>query len=590
MTADFDYKKMVREVESKLIPEPEVPDMDYAEFTIRTIKKVVKREDVLVRQTFYTGLSTYTFDPINLGIIAPTSEGKTYVVTRALKLFPQEDVWNIGNMSTKVLVRQKGILVGPDGNPIQKEVNELRKQIRDLGGAKKNAVEKQALIETLDELVENAKTEIDLSGKILVFLEPPHRELWNLVKPILSHDLVKIDFPYVDRTDREGIVTKKVVVKGWPACVFCSARDESAWEVWPEIQSRFLITSPNMNKQKYFEANVLIAQKKGLPNLLKQHVVVSDIDLDIAKHCVKFLKQQIKSFYVANNSTYDKNTNAVWIPYGGILSEALPSTKGSDNRVTERVFSFLNVISLAKGHLRPKLEYGPENQTEKLVISTLDDLAEVLHITQNVSGMPTHKMQFFKETLVPLYNSKKTLDASPDGNKQEKRIAVTTRQLADYYKQETDKVLTTDAIRKIYLEELENNGYIDKEDSELDKRLKIYWPIVEVEIADKEIKKCGIETQSRNLLQYSKILLPKNYMKIKKDWLKLEILGLLDYGIERDQLRLFNENCTDTYCICQFVKEYEKASSLSLYFSNGENGTSNTEIFGKLQLLEGVTN
>ena len=75
-------------------------------------------------------------------------------------------------------------------------------------------------------------------------------------------------------------------------------------------------------------------------------------------------------------------------------------------------------------------------------------------------------------------------------------------------------------------------------------------------------------------------------MKIKKDWLKLEILGLLEYGIERDQLRLFNENCTDTYCICQFVKEYEKTSSLSLYFSNGENGTSHNEIFGTLQLLE----
>jgi hypothetical protein len=79
-------------------------------------------------------------------------------------------------------------------------------------------------------------------------------------------------------------------------------------------------------------------------------------------------------------------------------------------------------------------------------------------------------------------------------------------------------------------------------------------------------------------------------MKIKKDWLKLEILGLLEYGIERDQLRFFNENCMDTYCICQFVKEYEKTSSLSLYFSNGENGTSHNEIFGKLQLLESRIN
>ena len=122
-------------------------------------------------------------------------------------------------MPTKVLVRQKGLLVDKDGKPIQQEVNELRRQIRFLGNTKKNAEEKQALIEELDALLETAKTEIDLSGKILVFLEPPHHELWNLLKPILSHDLVKIEFPYVDRTDREGIVTKKVVVKGWPACI-----------------------------------------------------------------------------------------------------------------------------------------------------------------------------------------------------------------------------------------------------------------------------------------------------------------------------------------------------------------------------------
>ena len=162
-----------------------------------------------------------------------------------------------------------------------------------------------------------------------------------------------------------------------------------------------------MNKQKYFEANVLIAQKKGLPNILKRHVVVSDADIGIANQCIKYLKHQIKYFYAINNADYEKNTNAVWIPYGEILSEALPSNKGSDNRVTERIFSFMNVISLAKGHMRSKLEYGPQNHTEKLVIASLDDLAEVLHITPNVSGMPTHKMQFFKEIFITLPVSKR---------------------------------------------------------------------------------------------------------------------------------------------------------------------------------------
>ena len=86
------------------------------------------------------------------------------------------------------------------------------------------------------------------------------------------------------------------------------------------------------------------------------------------------------------------------------------------------------------------------------------------------------------------------------------RPIATKGQLADYYKQETGKVLTTDAVRKNYLEELENNGYIDKEDSELDKRLKIYWPIVDFKIPtaeEEKIKKCARSavTQIRNRME-----------------------------------------------------------------------------------------
>jgi hypothetical protein len=81
------------------------------------LKKTVKQEDSLVRQICYTGLSAYTNDPINLGIIAPTSEGKTYPVIESIKLFPKEDVWLIGKMSTKMLVRQKGTLVDENNEP-----------------------------------------------------------------------------------------------------------------------------------------------------------------------------------------------------------------------------------------------------------------------------------------------------------------------------------------------------------------------------------------------------------------------------------------------------------------------------------------
>ena len=562
--------------ESVLIDlESEIADRDYASFTINTIKKTVKREDVLIRQVLYTGLSTYTYEPMNLAIIAATSEGKTYGVIQSMKYFPTDDVLYIGSMSTKVLVRQKGILVDSNHNAIEYKVKELRIMIDESADDE----EKRYLKEELEKLLQDSKRLIDLKGKILIFLEQPQYELWNLIKPILSHDVSEIEFPYVDKTDKEGIVTKKVVVRGWPSCIFCSARDESRWEGWPEIQSRFLITSPNMSKEKYFESNILIAQRKGLPNLVQQHVIVSDKDIQIAKACILSLKQNINDLHNSNNANYDHNTNIVWIPYHEILASALQSNRGTDNRAANRIFSLINIVALARAHVRPRLIFGKE----KLVVATLEDLAEVLHITQNVSGIPTHKIQFYKDVFIPLYKSK--TDADIKEGKQEKRIAVTTPQLCEHYKSITGKAITSNNMKQTYLNELINNGYIDEEDSELDKRGKIYFPLVDIPNEEK-ISNYNNPEGMDNFLQFSKIIPPKNCKEIPDNWLKLEILNLWKYPIPLAKFQLLDNNEKEV-CICQFIKEYEKEKKPKLngYFVNLENYNSHKEIFGNLRLI-----
>jgi hypothetical protein len=99
--------------------------------TNKVIKKTVKCDDSLVRAVFYTRCSTWTFDPLNLGILAPTSEGKTYTVLQVLQYFPKNDVKHIGSMSPKVIIRQDNILVDVDSlKPIQTAINTLKKQIK----------------------------------------------------------------------------------------------------------------------------------------------------------------------------------------------------------------------------------------------------------------------------------------------------------------------------------------------------------------------------------------------------------------------------------------------------------------------------
>ena len=270
---------------------------DTVEFVISVIKKTVKQENALIRQILYTSLSSVSHNPINLGIIAPTSEGKTWPVMRTLAYFPQDKIWNIGQMSKMALVRQNGMLIDSKGNFIGRRVKELKMKISSLGSSKVDTGRKAELKQELTELLEDSRPLIRASGTILLFFEAPDRELWNLIKPILSHDRTEIEFPYVEKTQNEGHVTKKVVVRGWPACIFCSARDESDWTGWAEVMSRFIITSPNMNQTKYLESNMLIAQTQSLPRLVQEKIIISASDEELAKQYVLYLLREIAGFF-----------------------------------------------------------------------------------------------------------------------------------------------------------------------------------------------------------------------------------------------------------------------------------------------------
>jgi hypothetical protein len=586
-------------------------NLDFADFVIRTVKKTVKREDSLIRQIFYTGLSAYSNNPLSIGIKAPTSEGKTYAVKEVImKFFPKKDVWIIGSMSPKVIVRQKGKLVDSNTNePLDTRIREIKKQI----SSSKNIETKDDLKEQLQEILENAKILIDLSNTIFVFLEPPHPQTWEILKAILSHDSWEIEHPFVDKTEYAGTQVKRTVTSGWPVCIFCSAKDESKWEIWPEIQSRVLITSPNMSFEKYVESNFLTAQTMSLPYDIQQKVIVSDEEIELAKKCVLYIKQQIlksskcedeegKKYNV--DIVRRKKSNPVWIPYGTILGEVLPAEKGPDMRIFQRLSSLLNIIALAKLDSRQKLIYGHE----ELVIANLEDLGEVLHITQNISGIPEYKIKFYREVFLPLFRSKNKREEK--NGKEEKIVAVTTKELADYYKEKTGKVIGIDNLRKTILVELINNDYIGEMKSELDTRQFIYYPLIEFDDSQIEINPTHIEKNEKitkisnlnsldNYLHISPIKIPKYCKNIPNNWLIYEILSFARYRIEIDNFAGPLADYLNTHekfqlldsmgnklKVNDFIKEYEKNIQLIRYFFKPEISNYHSNIFGEIKLLQ----
>ncbi len=509
-------------VSSKLPPKPQIPiawENDYFEFLIVQAQKQVKEENALIRQIYLNTLSANSDDPQNLGVMAPTASGKSYPMQQCIKFTPTgKEIRIVGSMSPKVLVRERGVLVDKNRKPIARQVKKLKADIKK-ANAKKQYDDVAVLQEQLEQLLDGAAYIVDLSNVTLLFLEPPDPDFWNLMKPILSHDFWEMEHPYVDNMGH-GIEVKKIITRGWPSCIFCSAKDESKWDIWPEIESRFMISSPNMIKAKYEAGNKLTAQKKWLPKAVKQKLIISDEDVQLAKDCYEYLKCQAQQYR-------QKTESPVWAPFGELLGAIFPADKGQDNRAFNRFSSQLNILTLCKAHLRYKLILGDE----ELVISSLRDLHETLHIMQNMTGVPPHKLKLYQDYILPLWV-------------QQGCAPLKTKQIVDYYnaKNKLDnkgvQPMNSDNLRKNYLQELVNHNYLEQEqDPDTKKQQYQYTPLIlggkAEEEAEEEQSKPEEEKSIATVptlegifknLQYSKLILPKSIGEIPSDWLKQQFL------------------------------------------------------------------
>ena len=65
-----------------------INNYDYIDYAIKIVQRTVKCEIIFIKQILFTALHSYIQnDPINLAIMAPTSEGKAYAVEECIKIF-----------------------------------------------------------------------------------------------------------------------------------------------------------------------------------------------------------------------------------------------------------------------------------------------------------------------------------------------------------------------------------------------------------------------------------------------------------------------------------------------------------------------
>jgi hypothetical protein len=144
-------------------------------------------------------------DQLNLGFQAESSAGKSYIPIEVASYFPREETEVIASASPTAFYHDGG----------------------------KWDSERKVLIKNLEH-------------RNLIFLDMPHFQLLEKLRPMLSHDMKELHYKITDKNQKHGLRTKNVVIKGYPSVFFCSTKTD------PDEQekTRLLLLSPSIDQEK----------------------------------------------------------------------------------------------------------------------------------------------------------------------------------------------------------------------------------------------------------------------------------------------------------------------------------------------------
>ena len=384
-----------------------------------------------------------------------------------------------------------------------------------------------SLEEDKKELKKQAKKLIDLSHKVLVFLDSPRPELFNAIMPLLSHDRYEVEYEFVDTNN--GIRTRSNILRGWPAVIFAQAIDYSHYQRYPEIQRRFIITNPKMSTEKYANAVDLICDKFGLPDFAYQAKVVSDLDKEKVREIIKDIKQQILE--VCNKVESGKNN--VIIPFIDTIKKSLPKQKALDMTTSNRIGGFLSLLPLINIDKRPRLAVKRKNEpsflSQVIPFALFEDLQDTMHLMEYANGVRPYILEWYNDVFLETYNAKKYEDSKINSRGEElteNRIAVTTKELIDKTFEVQKKKLSTQQILQTYIRPLVNENFIDFAHSEIDKRARIYFPVS----STKKYSKLFTSDKMNNFSQQPKMPIEDPTLYPDKQYIISKIQGVLRYS------------------------------------------------------------
>lgn len=441
------------------------------DYITKYVSKSVKYENTLIKLAILVMASAYTPNPLNLALESPQSEGKSHPLIEVAKLFPQDDVWDLGGMTPKALNREKGYLVDKlTGKSVENEVKELRGQISELGDGKEDKKTKNILKSNLDDLISNSVKIVDMQGKILLFLESPKSETFATLRPILSRDKYEIEYKFVDRAYPNGPqVTMEARIRGWPVAVYAMA-DNPDGNIWNQIRSRFIVVSPTMTQKKYKAVNKYTASKYGS---ISDPTKLRRINKKFHKcsNYIKLFKMELESKFIdlSKEEYYQPDSvSFTWNPMAKKLEKDFPSKMGQNMRDFKYFMSLMDASCLFSLFHRPyfEVEGYPHWIVTKQDLNNTKKVFEDYHFFIKIGEYP---IKIFENIITKLDLTHESVDGDKGFSKKDLLTA-----LSEKGKSCGETYLNEEIIRP-----LEQIGLLNTFKDESDKRSNVYVPFNE---------------------------------------------------------------------------------------------------------------
>lgn len=419
-----------------------------------------------------TDMSAYLDKPLTTSFKGISGVGKTINVIEASMYFSKEDIMFLGGLSPKALIHQHGTLMDDKNIPIlpeHKPEKPLRRRFqRGDEGTQEYDEACQCYRTEIDDWnirLRNSYRLIRLDNKILIFLESPSEETYRMLFPILSHDVERIEYKWV-----EEMITKRAIIQGFPAAIFLSTEQK----YMEELSTRSLTVTPESEEGKIKDAmklsNIQVAFPWKYENVPQSTKIIREVILRIRD---KFVSE---------------NYNVV-IPFTD-LYEIFSSEIVRDMRDFKHFLRFLQSLTTFYVFQRPILRI----KERSYVLSSIDDVVMALCMYSQIyettrTGIEENILKFYNE-IVMTQSSWHLSDLVEKYNEVHKR-KVSSKSVGAW-------------LRMLY-----DIDHVDIQKDTMDKRKNIYVPM----ITKKEKVQIVLNLENRNILRFK---LETNF----KEWIK----------------------------------------------------------------------